>query len=62
MICFAACATFFSHYMQYIAISQTPDGEILVLDAFLAVNAVQLLFNITSIVEILGIFILKHRE
>lgn len=62
LICFGLCATLFSHYMQYISIQQSPDGEILVLDAFLAVNAIQIIFNITAVVEIAGIFILRHRE
>lgn len=62
LICFGICATLFSHYMQYIAVQQSADGEILVLDAFLAVNAIQLIFNITAIVEIAGILILRHRE
>ncbi len=62
LICFGVCATLFSHYMQYISIQQSPNEESLVLDAFLAVNAVQLIFNITIAVEIAGIFILKHKE
>ena len=48
--------------MQYIAVQQSSGGEVLVLDAFLAVNAIQLIFNITVIVEIVGILILRHRE
>ena len=48
--------------MQYISIQLSPDGEALVLDAFLAVNAIQFIFNITAIVEIVGIFILRRRE
>ena len=62
LICFALCATLFSHYMQYISIQLSPDEEVLALDAYLAVNVVQLIFNITAAVEIVGIFILKHRE
>ena len=62
LICFGVCATLFSHYMQYIATQQSPNGEVLVLDAFLAVNAVQLIFNITVVVEIAGILILKRKE
>ena len=62
LICFGICATLFSHYMQYIAVQQSPDGEVFVLDAFLAVNAVQLIFNLTVAVEIVGILILKRRE
>ena len=62
LICFALCATLFSHYMQYISILQSPDEEALILDAYLAVNAVQFIFNITAAVEIAGIFILRHRE
>ena len=62
LICFGICATLFSHYMQHIAAQQTPAGEALVLDAFLAVNAVQLIFNITVVVEIVGILILRRRE
>ena len=62
LICFGICATLFSHYMQYIAVQQSSGGEVLVLDAFLAVNAIQLIFNITVIVEIVGILILRHRE
>lgn len=61
LICFGICATLFSHYMQYIA-TQQPDGEALVLDAFLAVNAIQLIFNITVAVEIVGILVLRRRE
>ncbi len=61
LICFGICATLFSHYMQYIA-TQQPDGEALVLDAFLAVNAIQLIFNITVAVEIVGILVLRSRE
>ncbi|MEE0435832.1 MAG: hypothetical protein UDB11_10620 [Peptococcaceae bacterium] len=61
LICFGICATLFSHYMQYIAVQQSSGGE-LVLDAILAVNAIQLIFNITVIVESAGILILKHRE
>lgn len=62
LVCFGICATLFSHYMQYIATQQSPDGEVLVLDAFLAVNAIQLIFNITVSVEIAGILILGRRE
>ena len=62
LICFGVCATLFSHYMQYIAPQQSPNGGVLVLDAFLAVNAVQLIFNITVVVEIAGILILKRKE
>ena len=62
LICFGICATLFSQYMQYIAVQQSSGGEVLVLDAFLAVNAIQLIFNITVIVEIVGILILRHRE
>ena len=62
LICFGICATLFSHYMQYIAVQQSSGGEVLVLNAFLAVNAIQLIFNITVIVEIVGILILRHRE
>ncbi len=62
LICFGICATLFSHYMQYIATLQSPDRDVLVLDAFLAVNAIQLIFNITVIVEIVGILIFRHRE
>ena len=62
LICFGICATLFSHYMQYISIQLSPDEEVLALDAYLAVNVVQLIFNITAAVEIVGIFILKHRE
>lgn len=61
LICFGICATLFSHYMQYIAIQQS-DGEMLVLDAFLAVNAIQIIFNITVVVEIAGILILRRQE
>ena len=61
LICFGICATLFSHYMQYIA-TQQPDGEALVLDAFLAVNAIQLIFNITVAVEVVGILVLRRRE
>lgn len=38
------------------------EGQAPVLDAYLAVNAVQLIFNITAAVEIVGIQILKHKE
>ena len=62
LICFGICATLFSHYMQHIATQQSPAGKALVLDAFLAVNAVQLIFNITVVVEIVGILILRRRE
>ena len=62
MICFAVCATLFSHYMQYIAMLEPANGQAPVLDAYLAVNAVQLIFNITAAVEIVGIQILKHKE
>ena len=62
LICFAVCATLFSHYMQFIAIQQSPNEDALVLDAYLAVNAVQFIFNMTAAVEIVGIFILKRRE
>ena len=62
LICFGICATLFSHYMQYIATLQSLDRDVLVLDAFLAVNAIQLIFNITVIVEIVGILIFRHRE
>ena len=62
LICFGICATLFSQYMQYIAVQQSSGGEVLVLDAFLAVNSIQLIFNITVIVEIVGILILRHRE
>ena len=48
--------------MQHIATQQSPAGEALVLDAFLAVNAVQLIFNITVVVETVGILILRRRE
>ena len=62
LICFAACATLMSHYMQYIATQQSPDGAALVLDAYLAVNAIQIVFNITVAVETAGILILRNRE
>ena len=62
LICFGVCATLFSHYMQYISVQRSPSEDVLVLDAYLAVNAVQLIFNMTAAVEIAGIFILKHRE
>ncbi len=62
LICFGICATLFSHYMQYIATQQSPTGEVLTLDAFLAVNAIQLIFNITVAVEIVGILVLRSRE
>ena len=62
LICFGICATLFSQYLQYISIQRSPDGAALVLDAFLAVNAIQFIFNITAIVEILGILILRRRE
>lgn len=62
LICFGICATLLSHYMQYISMQLSPDGEALVLDAFLAVNSIQLIFNITAIVEIVGILILSRRE
>ncbi|MFR3790621.1 MAG: hypothetical protein ACLTWO_01665 [Blautia massiliensis (ex Durand et al. 2017)] len=61
LVCFAICATLFSHYMQYVAVQQSSGGA-LVLDAMLAVNAVQLIFNITVVVEIAGILILSRRE
>ena len=62
LICFGVCATLFSHYMQHIAVQQSPNGGALVLDAFLAVNAIQTIFNITAAVEIAGILILRRRE
>ena len=62
LICFALCATLFSHYMQYIAMLEPANGQAPILDAYLAVNAVQLIFNITAAVEIVGIQILKHKE
>ena len=62
LICFGICATLFSQYMQYISIQLSPDGETLVLDAFLAVNAIQFIFNITAIVEIVGLLVLRRRE
>ena len=48
--------------MQYIATQQSPDGAALVLDAYLAVNAIQIVFNITVAVEAAGILILRNRE
>ena len=48
--------------MQHIAVQQSPDAQALVLDAYLAVNAIQIVFNITAAVEIVGILILKRRE
>ena len=62
LICFGICATLFSQYMQYISIQLSPDGETLILDAFLAVNAIQFIFNITAIVEIVGILVLRRSE
>ena len=62
LICFGICATLFSHYLQYVATRQSPQGEALALDAFLAVNAIQMIFNITAVVEIVGILILRRRE
>ena len=62
LICFALTATLLSHYMQYIAVQWAADAEPLMLDAFLAVNAIQLVFNLTAIVEIIGILILKRKE
>ena len=62
LICFALFATLASHYMQYIAVESSSGAETLVLDAYLAVHAVQLVFNITAAVEIAGSLILKHRE
>ena len=62
LICFALFATLLSHYMQHIAVQQSPDAQALVLDAYLAVNAIQIVFNITAAVEIVGILILKRRE
>ena len=62
LICFGICATLFSHYLQYVATRQSPQGEALALDAFLTVNAIQLIFNITAVVEIVGILILRRRE
>ena len=59
LICFGICATLFSHYMQYIAVQQSSGGKVLVLDAFLAVNVIQLIFNITAVVEIAGKYSLQ---
>ena len=55
----AFSATVLSHYMQQLA---EPHGGILMIDAYLAVNAIQLVYNITVLIEIVGIFILKRRE
>lgn len=62
LIVFAVCATFISHYMQSIAVQQFPGSGELQIDAYLAVNAIQLLYNITATVEIIGILFLKQRE
>lgn len=62
LICFGICATLFSQYMQYISLQLSPDEETLVLDAYLAVNAIQFIFNITAIVEIVGVLVLRRRE
>lgn len=55
----AFSATMLSHYMQQLA---EPHGGILMIDAYLAVNAIQLVYNITVLIEIAGILILKRRE
>ena len=39
-----------------------PHGGILMIDAYLAVNAIQLVYNFTVLIEIVGILILKRRE
>ena len=62
LICFAFFATVISHYMQAIAVQQSTNEGVMLIDAYLAVNAVQLIYNLTVAVEIIGIFILKHRE
>ncbi len=62
LLCFAVCATLFSHAMQYVTIQRSPAGMPLVLDAYFAVNAVQLTFNATAAVEIAGILILRRKE
>ena len=62
LICFALFATLASHYMQHIAVESSSGEGSLMLDAYLAVHAVQLVFNITAAVEIAGILILKRRE
>ena len=62
LICFALFATLASHYMQHIAVESSSGEGSLMLDAYLAVHAVQLVFNITAAVEIAGILILKCRE
>ncbi|HIR26974.1 MAG TPA: hypothetical protein IAB84_03245 [Candidatus Choladousia intestinigallinarum] len=61
LIVFAACATIISHYMQYAAAGSS-DSVDLVINAYLAVNAVQLVFNLTAAVEIIGILILRRKE
>ena len=55
----AFSATVLSHYMQQLA---EPHGGILMIDAYLAVNAIQLVYNITVLIEIAGILVLKRRE
>ena len=55
----AFSATVLSHYMQRLA---EPHGGTVIIDAYLAVNAIQLVYNITVLIEIVGIFILKRRE
>lgn len=54
----AFSATVLSHYMQL----AEPHGGILMIDAYLAVNAIQLVYNITVLIEIAGILVLKRRE
>lgn len=59
LICFGLFATVLSHYMQSVVI---PNGASVMIDAYLAVNGLQLVYNVTILIEIVGILIFKRRE
>ena len=60
LICFGLFATILSHYMQSVAVQNASD--VVMVNAYLAVNGLQLVYNVTIAIEIIGILLFKRRE
>ena len=62
LICFGLFATILSHYMQSVAVQNASDVGTVMVNAYLAVNGLQLVYNVTIAIEIIGILLFKRRE
>lgn len=58
-ICFMILTTFVSHFIQAFSTGTSPEVTV---NAVMVVNAIQLVFNIVILIEIVAILVLKKME